>query len=197
MYASKSDEFLILQFKSGNNSAFDVLLSRYQSKVFSYVMQLVKDYDLANDIFQEVFIKVVINLKKESYHHEGKLLSWILRIAHNQVIDHFRKSSKMPIAGRTSANPDFDIFSVIKLEESSVEDVMINEQILKEVRYLIEELPEDQKEVVKMRFFMKMSFKEISEKTNVSINTSLGRMRYALINLRKLINEKDLALTNY
>lgn len=197
MYASKSDEFLILQFKSGNNSAFDVLLSRYQSKVFSYVMQLVKDYDLANDIFQEVFIKVVINLKKESYHHEGKLLSWILRIAHNQVIDHFRKSSKMPIAGRTSANPDFDIFSVIKLKESSVEDVMINEQILKEVRYLIEELPEDQKEVVKMRFFMKMSFKEISEKTNVSINTSLGRMRYALINLRKLINEKDLVLTNY
>ena len=197
MYASKSDEFLILQFKSGNDSSFDVLLSRYQSKVFSYVMQLVKDYDLANDIFQEVFIKVVINLKKESYHHEGKLLSWILRIAHNQVIDHFRKSSKMPIAGRTSANPDFDIFSVIKLEESSVEDVMINEQILKEVRYLIEELPEDQKEVVKMRFFMKMSFKEISEKTNVSINTSLGRMRYALINLRKLINEKDLVLTNY
>ena len=197
MYASKSDESLILQFKSGNDSAFDVLLSRYQSKVFSYVMQLVKDYDLANDIFQEVFIKVVINLKKESYHHEGKLLSWILRIAHNQVIDHFRKSSKMPIAGRTSANPDFDIFSVIKLEESSVEDVMINEQILKEVRYLIEELPEDQKEVVKMRFFMKMSFKEISEKTNVSINTSLGRMRYALINLRKLINEKDLVLTNY
>ena len=197
MYASKSDEFLILQFKSGNDSAFDVLLSRYQSKVLSYVMQLVKDYDLANDIFQEVFIKVVINLKKESYHHEGKLLSWILRIAHNQVIDHFRKSSKMPIAGRTSANPDFDIFSVIKLEESSVEDVMINEQILKEVRYLIEELPEDQKEVVKMRFFMKMSFKEISEKTNVSINTSLGRMRYALINLRKLINEKDLVLTNY
>ena len=197
MYASKSDEFLILQFKSGNDSAFDVLLSRYQSKVFSYIMQLVKDYDLANDIFQEVFIKVVINLKKESYHHEGKLLSWILRIAHNQVIDHFRKSAKMPIAGRTTANPDFDIFSVIKLEESSVEDVMINEQILKEVRYLIEELPQDQKEVVKMRFFMKMSFKEISEKTNVSINTSLGRMRYALINLRKLINQKDLVLTNY
>ena len=197
MYASKSDEFLILQFKSGNDSAFDVLLSRYQTKVFSYIMQLVKDYDLANDVFQEVFIKVVINLKKESYHHEGKLLSWILRIAHNQVIDLFRKSAKMPIAGRTAANPDFDIFSVIKLEESSVEDVMINEQILKEVRYLIEELPQDQKEVVKMRFFMKMSFKEISEKTNVSINTSLGRMRYALINLRKLINEKDLELTNY
>ena len=197
MYASKSDEFLILQFKSGNDSAFDVLLSRYQTKVFSYIMQLVKDYDLANDVFQEVFIKVVINLKKESYHHEGKLLSWILRIAHNQVIDHSRKSAKMPIAGRTTANPDFDIFSVIKLEESSVEDVMINEQILKEVRYLIDELHQDQKEVVKMRFFMKMSFKEISEKTNVSINTSLGRMRYALINLRKLINEKDLVLTNY
>ena len=196
MYASKSDEFLIQQFRSGNNTAFDILLKRYQSKVFSYIMQLVKDYDLANDIFQEVFIKVVINLKKESYHHEGKLLSWILRISHNQVIDHFRKSSKMPFVGRSSSNPDFDIFSVLKLEDSSIEDVMINDQILKDVRLLIHELPHDQKEVVKMRFFMKMSFKEIAEKTGVSINTSLGRMRYALINLRKLIDEKQLVLTH-
>ena len=194
MYASKSDEFLIQQFRSGNNTAFDILLKRYQSKVFSYIMQLVKDHDLANDIFQEVFIKVVINLKKESYHHEGKLLSWILRISHNQVIDHFRKSSKMPYVGRSSSNPDFDIFSVLKLEDSSIEDVMINDQILKDVRLLIHELPQDQKEVVKMRFFMKMSFKEIAEKSGVSINTSLGRMRYALINLRKLIDEKQLVL---
>ena len=196
MYASKSDEFLIQQFRSGNNTAFDILLKRYQSKVFSYIMQLVKDHDLANDIFQEVFIKVVINLKKESYHHEGKLLSWILRISHNQVIDHFRKSSKMPYVGRSSSNPDFDVFSVLKLEDSSIEDVMINDQILKDVRLLIHELPQDQKEVVKMRFFMKMSFKEIAEKTGVSINTSLGRMRYALINLRKLIDEKQLVLTH-
>ena len=196
MYASKSDEFLIQQFRSGNNTAFDILLKRYQSKVFSYIMQLVKDHDLANDIFQEVFIKVVINLKKESYHHEGKLLSWILRISHNQVIDHFRKSSKMAYVGRSSSNPDFDIFSVLKLEDSSIEDVMINDQILKDVRLLIHELPQDQKEVVKMRFFMKMSFKEIAEKTGVSINTSLGRMRYALINLRKLIDEKQLVLTH-
>ena len=196
MYASKSDEFLIQQFRSGNNTAFDILLKRYQSKVFSYIMQLVKDHDLANDIFQEVFIKVVINLKKESYHHEGKLLSWILRISHNQVIDHFRKSSKMPYVGRSSSNLDFDIFSVLKLEDSSIEDVMINDQILKDVRLLIHELPQDQKEVVKMRFFMKMSFKEIAEKTGVSINTSLGRMRYALINLRKLIDEKQLVLTH-
>ena len=196
MYASKSDEFLIQQFRSGNNTAFDILLKRYQSKVFSYIMQLVKDHDLANDIFQEVFIKVVINLKKDSYYHEGKLLSWILRISHNQVIDHFRKSSKMPFVGRSSSNPDFDIFSVLKLEDSSIEDVMINDQILKDVRLLIHELPQDQKEVVKMRFFMKMSFKEIAEKTGVSINTSLGRMRYALINLRKLIDEKQLVLTH-
>lgn len=196
MYASKSDEFLIQQFRLGNNTVFDILLKRYQSKVFSYIMQLVKDHDLANDIFQEVFIKVVINLKKESYHHEGKLLSWILRISHNQVIDHFRKSSKMPYVGRSSSNPDFDIFSVLKLEDSSIEDVMINDQILKDVRLLIHELPQDQKEVVKMRFFMKMSFKEIAEKTGVSINTSLGRMRYALINLRKLIDEKQLVLTH-
>ena len=158
---------------------------------------MVKDYDNTNDIFQEVFIKVIKSLKKDTYNHEGKLLSWILRIAHNQVIDYFRKNSKMPIAGRSSnSNEDFDIFDHIKLEEKSAEDVMIDQQITEDIRLLIEELPKEQMEVVKMRYFLQMSFKDISEKTGVSINTSLGRMRYALINLRKLVDDKNLILSS-
>ena len=197
MYVDKSDEYLIHQYRSGNNKCFDALLSKYQDRVFSYIMQMVKDYDLANDIFQEVFIKVITNLKKENYNHENKLLSWILRITHNQVIDHFRKDAKMPIAGRSpKLSEDFNIFDVLDLEEESIEDVMVNSQIMDDVRVLVEELPEDQKEVVRMRYFMQMSFKDIADKSGVSINTSLGRMRYALINLRKLIADKKLILTN-
>ena len=197
MYADKSDEYLIHQYRSGNNKCFDALLSKYQDRVFSYIMQMVKDYDLANDIFQEVFIKVITNLKKENYNHENKLLSWILRITHNQVIDHFRKDAKMPIAGRSpKLSEDFNIFDVLDLEEESIEDVMVNSQIMDDVRGLVEEIPEDQKEVVRMRYFMQMSFKDIADKSGVSINTSLGRMRYALINLRKIIAEKKLILTN-
>ena len=157
---------------------------------------MVKDHDNANDIFQEVFIKVIRGLKKDTYNHEGKLLSWILRIAHNQVIDFFRKDSKMPVAGRSNSNEDYDVFDHIKLEEKSAEDVMIDLQITKDIRLLIEELPKEQMEVVKMRYFLEMSFKDIADKTGVSINTSLGRMRYALINLRKLVTEKKLILSS-
>jgi RNA polymerase sigma-70 factor (ECF subfamily) len=197
MLSEKSDEFLIKQFKSGNNQCFDIILNKYQQRVFSYILKMVKDQDLANDIFQEVFIKVITNLKKENYNHEGKLISWILRIAHNQVIDFFRKDAKMPIAGRSSnLSEDFNIFDLINLEEDSIEDVIVNEQIISDIRQLVEYLPEDQKQVVKMRYFNQMNFKDIAEKTDVSINTSLGRMRYALINLRKLISEKKLVLTN-
>ena len=198
MYSEKSDEFLINKFRLGNNKCFDTLLERYQQRVFSYIIQMVKDQDLANDIFQEVFIKVVTSLKKDNYSHEGKLLSWILRISHNQVIDYFRKDSKMPIAGRSSnLDDDFNIFDLIKLEEKSAEDLIIDEQINKDLRVLIEELPEEQMEVVKMRYFLQMNFKDIADKTGVSINTSLGRMRYALINLRKLVSDKKLILTNF
>ena len=197
MYANDSDDFLIKQFRKGNSKCFDQLLERYKQRVFSYIFQMVKDYDNTNDIFQEVFIKVIKSLKKDTYNHEGKLLSWILRIAHNQVIDYFRKNSKMPIAGRSSnSNEDFDIFDHIKLEEKSAEDVMIDQQISEDIRLLIEELPKEQMEVVKMRYFLQMSFKDISEKTGVSINTSLGRMRYALINLRKLVDDKNLILSS-
>lgn len=197
MYSNKSDEFLIKQFRSGNNKCFDIILDKYQQRVFSYILKMIKDQDLANDIFQEVFIKVITNLKKENYNHEGKLISWILRIAHNQVIDYFRKDSKMPIAGRSSNfSDDFNIFDFLNLEEDSIEKDLISEQIMNDVRNLVKELPKDQMEVVKMRYFQQMSFKDIAEKTGVSINTSLGRMRYALINLRKLISEHNLVLTN-
>ena len=197
MYVNYSDDFLIKQFRKGNSKCFDQLLERYKQRVFSYIFQMVRDHDNTNDIFQEVFIKVIKSLKKDTYNHEGKLLSWILRIAHNQVIDYFRKNSKMPIAGRSSnSNEDFDIFDYIKLEEKSAEDVMIDQQISEDIRLLIEELPKEQMEVVKMRYFLQMSFKDISEKTGVSINTSLGRMRYALINLRKLVADKNLILSS-
>ncbi len=197
MYVNDSDDFLIKQFRKGNSKCFDQLLDRYKQRVFSYIFQMVKDHDNTNDIFQEVFIKVIKSLKKDTYNHEGKLLSWILRIAHNQVIDYFRKNSKMPIAGRSSnSNEDFNIFDHIKLEEKSAEDVMIDQQISEDIRLLIEELPKEQMEVVKMRYFLQMSFKDISEKTGVSINTSLGRMRYALINLRKLVADKNLILSS-
>ena len=196
MYNNNSDEFLIKQFRKGNSKCFDQLLDRYKQRVFSYIFQMVKDHDNANDIFQEVFIKVIRSLKKDTYNHEGKLLSWILRIAHNQVIDFFRKDSKMPVAGRSNSNEDYDVFDHIKLEEKSAEDVMIDLQITKDIRLLIEELPKEQMEVVKMRYFLEMSFKDIADKTGVSINTSLGRMRYALINLRKLVTEKKLILSS-
>jgi RNA polymerase sigma-70 factor (ECF subfamily) len=197
MYSQTSDDILIKEFKSGNNKCFDIILEKYQQRVFSYIFKMVKDQELTNDIFQEVFIKVITNLKKENYNHEGKLISWILRIAHNQVIDFFRKDSKMSIVGRSSnVSDDFNIFDLIHLEDDSIEDVMVSEQIMNDVKALVEHLPEDQKEVVKMRFFKQMSFKDIADKTDVSINTSLGRMRYALINLRKLIADKNLILTN-
>ena len=195
MYDSDiGDDQLIENFVKGDNKAFDVLLKKYQNRIFSYIIQLVHDHDLANDIFQDVFIKVVTHLKRKSYNHQGKFLSWVLRIAHNQVIDHFRKDAKMPSVGKSASNDDFNIFDVLKLEESSIEDEMVNKQILADVRSLVEQLPKDQMDVVKMRYFSGMSFQDIADKSNVSINTALGRMRYALINLRKMMKEKNIAL---
>ena len=195
MYDSDiGDDQLIENFVKGDNKAFDVLLKKYQNRIFSYIIQLVHDHDLANDIFQDVFIKVVTHLKRKSYNHQGKFMSWVLRIAHNQVIDHFRKDAKMPSVGKSASNDDFNIFDVLKLEESSVEDEMVNKQILADVRSLVEQLPKDQMDVVKMRYFSGMSFQDIADKSNVSINTALGRMRYALINLRKMMKEKNIAL---
>ena len=195
MYDSDiGDDQLIENFVKGDNKAFDVLLKKYQNRIFSYIIQLVHDNDLANDIFQDVFIKVVTHLKRKSYNHQGKFLSWVLRIAHNQVIDHFRKDAKMPSVGKSATNDDFNIFDVLKLEESSIEDEMVNKQILADVRSLVEQLPKDQMDVVKMRYFSGMSFQDIADKSNVSINTALGRMRYAILNLRKLIDSHKISL---
>lgn len=197
MCSEISDDVLIKNFKLGDNKSFDILLNKYQHRVFSYIFKMVKDNELANDIFQDVFIKVITSLKKDNYNHEGKLISWILRIAHNQVIDFYRKDSKMSIIGRSAnVSPDFNIFDLINLEDDSIEDLIVSKQILKDVKRLVDHLPKDQKEVVVMRYFKEMSFKDIADVTNVSINTSLGRMRYALINLRRLIEEKKLILTN-
>lgn len=191
-----NDQDLIKSYIAGNESAFETLILRHKDKVFGYIYSKVRDEELANDVFQDTFVKVIHTLKSDKYNEEGKFLPWILRIAHNLVIDHFRKNAKMPVVGRNSnADDDFDIFSILRLEDCTVEDELVMEQIFEDLRSLVEYLPDDQKEVVKLRHFMGMSFKDIAERTDVSINTALGRMRYALINLRKMIEEHDLMLT--
>lgn len=191
-----NDRDLIKSYTAGNEEAFEILINRHKDKVFGYIFSKLRDEDLANDVFQDTFVKVIRTLKSGKYNEEGKFLPWVLRIAHNLVIDHFRRNAKMPIVGRgASTDDEFDIFSILKLEDCTVEDELVMEQIFSDLRNLVEALPEDQKEVVKLRHFMGMSFKDIAERTDVSINTALGRMRYALINLRKMIEEHDLLLT--
>lgn len=187
-----SDQELIRQFISGDHSSLEILISRHQRKIFSYILLIVKDKHLAEDVFQDTFIKVINTLRSGAYNEEGKFLPWVMRIAHNLIIDFFRKSKRMPYVENSD---EYDFFETLNLFEDTVEDKMIINQIHQDVRHLVEFLPEEQKEVLKMRHYMDMSFKEIAEKTDVSINTALGRMRYALINLRKLIKEKEIILT--
>lgn len=191
------DQELVSLYMGGNEEAFSFLLNRNKNKVFGYIFKLVKDEEIANDIFQDTFVKVIKTLKGGKYNEEGKFLPWVLRISHNLVIDHFRRLSKMPIAGRGNGNEDdeFDIFNVLRLKDDNIEDQLIQTQIHNDVRQLIEHLPEDQKEIIKLRHYVGMSFKDIAEAKDISINTALGRMRYALINLRKIIEEKELILT--
>jgi RNA polymerase sigma-70 factor (ECF subfamily) len=193
------DQELVSMYVNGNEEAFGVLLQRNKNKVYGYIFKMVKDDEVANDIFQDTFVKVIRTLKGGKYQEEGKFLPWVLRISHNLIIDHFRKASKMPIAGRGNGNEDdeFDIFNVIRLQEDTIEDQLVWEQILNDVRDLVELLPEDQKEIIKLRHYVGMSFKDIAEMKDISINTALGRMRYALINLRKIIQEKSLILSSY
>lgn len=187
-----SDQELIRHFISGDHSSLELLISRHQRKIFSYILLIVKDKHLAEDVFQDTFIKVINTLRSGAYNEEGKFLPWVMRIAHNLIIDYFRKSKRMPYVENSE---EYDLFETLNLFEDTVEDKMIIRQIHQDVRHLVEYLPEEQKEVLKMRHYMDMSFKEIAEKTDVSINTALGRMRYALINLRKLIREKEIILT--
>lgn len=189
---SATDQELVRLYLEGNESAFEALLSRHKDRIYTQVYMLVRDEELANDIFQETFVKVIRTLKLGRYNEEGKFLPWVMRIAHNLSIDHFRRSKKMPFVRE---NEDYSPFASIPLEEKNVEDQWIDEVINDDVRKLVEELPEEQREVVMMRHYGGMSFKEIAERSNVSINTSLGRMRYALINMRKMIDKHDIKLT--
>ncbi len=187
-----SDQELIRLFISGDHNAIEHLINRHQRKLFSYIILIVKDKHLAEDIFQDTFIKVINTLRSGSYNEEGKFLPWVMRISHNLVIDYFRKSKRMPFLENSEG---YDLFETLKVYDETIEDKIIIEQIRGDVKKLIEFLPDEQKEVLKMRHYQEMSFKEIAQTTDVSINTALGRMRYALINLRKLIQEKNIILT--
>jgi len=190
---SMTDEELALAYIDGNNRAFDELLSRSQDKIFTYIMYVVKDEDLANDLFQETYLKVITKMQNGRYTDTGKFIWWVTRIAHNVIIDHYRtlKSSKIIEPGKDNDLTNLNSTSVL---DSNRESELANEQVLRDVKRLVEALPETQREVVIMRFYQELSFKEIAEQTNVSINTSLGRMRYALMNLRKLTKEYGVSL---
>jgi len=191
------DDVLIHQYQSGEESAMAELLERHKRRVFGYILNVVRDRNVAEDIFQETFFKVIRTLKKKQYNGEGKFIQWVMRIAHNLTIDYFRQNQRITTVSKI-VRPDgkvLDIFDVIKVEDHSHEDTIVKHQIRKDVRKLIEHLPHEQKEVVILRHYYDMSFKEIADMTNVSINTALGRMRYALINLRRLADENQIALT--
>ena len=187
------DSVLVRNYINGSERSLEILVGRHKQKIYSFIYSKVLDRDIAEDIFQDAFIKVIRTLKFGNYNEEGKFLPWVMRISHNLVIDHFRKSNRMPSFKNTE---EFDIFSVLSDSSLNAEKEIIKNQIHFDVRRIIEELPEDQKEVLIMRIYRDMSFKEISENTGVSINTALGRMRYALINLRKIIEKNKIVLTN-
>jgi len=185
------DSLLVSQYLSGSELALEMLINRHQARIFNFINSKVNDRDTAEDIFQDTFIKVIRTLKGGQYNEEGKFLPWVMRIAHNLVIDFFRKNNRMPKVKNTE---EFDIFQFISDNSPNVEHSLVQEQVVKDLQKLVQELPEDQKEVLIMRLYRDMSFKEIAENTNVSINTALGRMRYAIINLRKLIDENQIVL---
>ena len=189
-----TDKNLVESFLNGNNKSFELLLSRHKSKVFAFIMSKIKNYDVSEDIFQDTFIKAITSLKKGQYNEQGKFLPWVMRIAHNLVIDYFRKSKRISIIGNPKSDDDFNIFDVIGDGENTSEYTMMEKEQHQQLNKIIDSLPEQQKEVLIMRHYEDLSFKEIAEKTGVSINTSLGRMRYALINLRKIMLEKKIDL---
>lgn len=188
-----NDSDLVRDYINGKELAIELLIKRHQQRLYSFIYSKVQNRDTTEDIFQDTFIKVIKTLKKGNYNEEGKFLPWVMRISHNLIIDFFRKSNRMPTFNNTD---DFDIFSVLSDGALNAENKIIKEQILCDVRELVEGLPEEQKEVLKMRIYNDMSFNEISENTGVSINTALGRMRYALINLRKIIEKNKIILVN-
>jgi RNA polymerase sigma-70 factor (ECF subfamily) len=187
------DASLVKDYVAGNEDALTKLIKRHESKIYGFIYSKIPDRDITNDIFQDTFIKVIKTLKSNSYNEEGKFLPWVMRISHNLVVDHYRKTKKMPMYRETE---EFSIFSIMSDDCQTIENKIISEQVEMDLKKLIEGLPADQKEVLVMRMYQDMSFKEISECTGVSINTALGRMRYALMNLRKVIDKHQIVLTN-
>jgi len=187
-----ADEELVRLYEIGNNQAFEILLLRYKSKVYTYIFLIVRNRELAEDIFQDTFIKAIATIQQGRYVETGKFLAWINRIAHNLIIDHFRRVKNENTFSADAV--DYDITNLSSLSEKSVEDTISNEQVLNDVVHLVNQLPPSQQKVIRMRYFEDLSFKEIAEETNVSINTALGRMRYALLNMRKIAAEKEVYL---
>ena len=188
-----NDKELVLRYRDGDVASFQILVDRYQNKIYSYVLMLVKDKQLADDIFQDTFLKIIRTIKAGAYKEEGKFIQFAMRISHNLIIDHFRKAKRLPMVDPTKE--DYDMLDNARFMDPSIEEQMVTEQTYDDVRKMIEFLPAEQREVLVMRMYDDMSFKEIAEATNVSINTALGRMRYALINLRKMAKEKHVELT--
>ncbi|WP_088341243.1 RNA polymerase sigma factor [Robiginitalea sediminis] len=187
------DAILIKRYRGGDERALEVLINRYNQRISSFIYSKVFDKEITEDIFQDTFMKVIRTLKLGKYNEEGKFLPWVIRIAHNLVIDHYRKSNRMP---RYETSEEYNIFAIMQDGSLNAEHQLIKDQIESDLEGLIAQLPEDQQKVIQMRMYREMSFKEIAESTGVSINTALGRMRYALINLRKLIEENSIVLTN-
>ena len=187
----QSDYELIESFQQGNTRAFDILIDRYQEKIYNTILFMVKDSYLAEDLIQEIFIKIIDNIKQKKYAEEGKFLPWALRISHNFCIDHFRKVKRTPTI---KTSDDQDIFEVIKFSDHAADYKMTRNQTHKNIQELVDLLPEEQREIIVLRHYANLSFKEIAQMTNCSINTALGRMRYGLINLRKMMNERGMSL---
>lgn len=191
-----TDSWLISNFRNGNEKALAVLIERHQKEIFTYIFYKLMDETLANDVFQDTFMKIIITLKEGRYNEEGKFVLWAKRIAHNLVIDHFRLKAKHNKVSETSYdNEEFSIFDLISVQEENIEEQLISRQIQEDLMKMLDYLPENQQEVIKLRFFDGLSFKEIADQTDSSINTTLGRVRYALINLRKIMEEHQIVLT--
>ena len=188
------DEELVHLYVNGENEAFDILLNRYKNKVYSYIFFTVKDRGLTEDIFQDTFVKAIITLKQGRYTENGKFPAWIIRIAHNLIIDHFRQEKNENTVSNDQQN--VDLLNNINYCDSTVEEWMIKEQISADIRKLVDVLPDNQREVVVMRYYKNLSFKEIADLTGVSINTALGRMRYAIMNMRRLAEKSNLILSS-
>lgn len=196
MKTTTTDSSLIVRYQQGDENALAILIERHQKELFTFIFYKVMDEDLANDIFQDAFMKIIVTLKEKRYNEEGKFILWAKRIAHNLIIDHYRlKAKNIKISETTYENEDFSIFDIIREPSENIEDQLVSQQIYSDLMKMLEYLPENQQEVIKLRFFDGLSFKEIADQTETSINTTLGRVRYALINLRKIMEENKLILT--